>query len=77
MDNELNWTLILHSLDYKIQQLKQNVMICNCCEQYYHELENAKAELLEYEKEYRKVLIAHQKSNEQQKEELRVTQDEK
>lgn len=63
VDNNLNWNLILHALSYKIQQLEEKVMICNCCEEYTHKLDDTKAELLAYKDEYRNVLIAQQKSN--------------
>lgn len=63
MENNLNWNFILIAMSCKIQQLEEKVMICTCCEEYTHKLEDTKAELLEYKNEYRNVLIAQQKSN--------------
>ena len=63
MDNNLNWNLILHALSYKVQQLEEKVMMYNCCEKFNFMLDDVKAELLAYKTEYRKVLIAQQKSN--------------
>lgn len=63
MNSNLNWNLILLALQYKIQQLEEKVMICNCCENYFHMLDDVRTELEDYKAEYRNVLIAQQKSN--------------
>lgn len=63
MSINLNWNLILRALSYKIRQLEEKVMICNCCEDYSNQLDDVKAELSAYKDEYRNVLIAQQKSN--------------
>ncbi len=63
MDNNLNWNIILQAMSYKIQQLEEKVMICNCCEEYANKLDGVQAELLAYKNEYRNILIAQQKSN--------------
>lgn len=63
MDKNLNWNLILNALNYRIQQLEEKLMICNCCEKFNFMLDDVKAELLAYKTEYRRVLIAQQKSN--------------
>ncbi|WP_410745316.1 hypothetical protein [Clostridium neonatale] len=63
MDNNLNWNIILQAMSYKIQQLEEKVMICNCCEKYANKLDDVQAELLAYKNEYRNILIVQQKSN--------------
>lgn len=63
MDNNLNWNLILQALSYKIEQLEEKVMMCNCLEQFNFMLDDVKAELFAYQTEYMRVLIAQQKSN--------------
>lgn len=57
MDKNLNWNLILTALNYRIQQLEEKVMICNCCEKFNFMLDDVKAELLAYKTEYTKVLM--------------------
>lgn len=60
---DLNWNVILQAMSYKLQQLEEEVMICHACEQYVNEIDAAEAELSEYKKEYERVLIAQQESN--------------
>lgn len=57
----INWNLILLALGYKIKQLEQNIIICNCCDEYTHKLKDVEAELNAYKEEYKKVLIEQQK----------------
>lgn len=61
MGNKINWTYISLALGYKIKSLEEKVMICNCCEEYTHNLDAVKNELAIYKEEYRKVLIEQQK----------------
>lgn len=66
MENDLNWSLILHALSYRIQDLHEKIILCDNCKDYKDykdKLDNLKSEWLEYKNEYRNVLIAQQKSN--------------
>lgn len=62
-DDKINWSIISLSLAFKIKNLEQQMMICNCCEEYTYKLMNYQNELEIYKKEYRKVLIEQQKAN--------------
>ena len=59
----LSWNYILLALGYKIKEIEQRVMVCNCCEEYTHKLKDTENELNIYKEEYRKVLIEQQKYN--------------
>lgn len=63
MDN-LNWSLILRALSYRIEQLKVLIkMYSHNPDQHMHDLEVAEHELEICRKEYEQVLIAQQQSN--------------
>jgi len=55
-DNVINWDCIIIALEEKLQRLKEQRVICQCIEGYENRKENLEAEVLKYEKEYKKVL---------------------
>ena len=63
MNNKINWNYILLALGYKIKEIEQRVIVCHCCDEYTHKLEDTQNELKIYKEEYRKALIEQQKSN--------------